>query len=359
MMIWKLEPRANFHLGEKEGVLESTSDYIHSDTLFSAISHAYRLLYGNKELNELLNDFNNRDPPFLISSAFFYAGEILTFPLPLSINWGDYIDDRLIEALNTGRKSEEKIDRFDLLKRLNRVRFVSESIFWDIVKEESRIKNYINESNIVQGILFSDEELGRLRKQLGVEENEDIRIINRREVPRVAIDRRANVSHIYHFGEVSFAKGCGLYFMMDMRKREYEREVKAAIRILGDEGIGGDRTCGKGLFKAKCESKDMDMNLKSANHFVTLSLYYPMKEELKSMENSYYELIRRGGWIYSLDAMDIRRRVVRMFSEGSVFKTVNGRELYGGMADVKPKGFEKHGVYRYGFAFAVPLVKQR
>ena len=73
----KLKPKAHFHLGDKEAVLEKTSDYIHSDTLFSAICNAYRLLYGNEGLQEVLKLFEGREPPFLISSAFLYAGKIL------------------------------------------------------------------------------------------------------------------------------------------------------------------------------------------------------------------------------------------------------------------------------------------
>ena len=65
----KLKPKADFHLGDKEAVLEKTSDYIHSDTLFSAICNAYRLLYGNERLQEVLKLFEDREPPFLISSA--------------------------------------------------------------------------------------------------------------------------------------------------------------------------------------------------------------------------------------------------------------------------------------------------
>ena len=107
---------------------------------------------------------------FLISSAFLYAGKILTFPLPLSINWDNYVDDEVIEGLNAERKENEKMDKFSLLKRLKRVKFVSEKIFWNVTEEESRIKDYINDENIIQGILFDDEELKRLRKEFGVKE---------------------------------------------------------------------------------------------------------------------------------------------------------------------------------------------
>jgi CRISPR-associated protein Csm4 len=52
---------------------------------------------------------------------------------------------------------------------------------------------------------------------------------------------------------------------------------------------------------------------------------------------------------------NLRRRTVRMFSEGSVFSTESNSRLYGGLADVKPDKFAEHEVYRYGYAFAVPL----
>ena len=162
----KLNPKADFHLGDKEAVLEKTSDYIHSDTLFSAICNVYRLLYGNEELQEVLKLFEDREPPFLISSAFLYAGKILTFPLPLSINWDNYVDDEVIEGLNAERKENEKVDKFSLLKRLKGVKSVSEKIFWNVTEEESRIKDYINDENIIQGILFDDEELKRLRTDI-------------------------------------------------------------------------------------------------------------------------------------------------------------------------------------------------
>lgn len=103
--------------------------------------------------------------------------------------------------------------------------------------------------------------------------------------------------------------------------------------------------------------KRIEMNLEPANHFVTLSLYYPKRDEISVLRDGYYELVKRGGWIYSTDAKNLRRRTVRMFSEGSVFKAADMSKswFYGGLADVKPEGFAEHEVYRYGYAFAVPM----
>jgi CRISPR-associated protein Csm4 len=109
------------------------------------------------------------------------------------------------------------------------------------------------------------------------------------------------------------------------------------------------------LFKPEFE--EIEVNMEPKNHFVTLSLYYPMKEDIAMLKEGYYELVSRGGWIYSPDAKNLRRRKVRMFSEGSVFKfrAELNSGLYGGLADVKPDEFAEHEVYRYGYAFAVPM----
>lgn len=361
MRVCKLKPKAHFHLGEKERVLEKTSDYIHSDTLFSAICNAYRLLYGNSELEALLEGFKRHEPPFLISSAFVYADDLLTFPLPLSINWDNYVNREVIEGLNADKEEKEKKDKFDLFKKLKNVKFVSEQIFWRTVEDESRIKEYINDKNIIQGIIFTDEEVERLRTRFNVREHSDIQLWRKKEVPRVAIDRKTSTSSIYHFGEVSFAMNCGLYFLMEMRAAEYKKKVEAAIRVLGDEGIGGDRTYGKGLFKAEFEEREKD--IEPGSHFVTLSLYYLREDEISMLVNGdgYYELINRGGWIYSMDAKNMRRRTVRMFVEGSVFDFANmtNAGLYGGLTNVKPEGFAEHDVYRYGYAFTVPMGRSK
>jgi len=324
MRICKLEPRGAFHLGEKEAVLEHTSDYIHSDTLFSAICNAYRLLYGNEELKGVLKPFEDREPPFLISSAFPYVDKILLFPTP-----------------KMPKKGFEE-------KKFKHVEFISQTIFDHIVSGEDI---ELKEENLMQSnhVLVTSEEKSNI---------ETTEIWNSKEVPRVAIDRRTSSTSIYHFGEVSFADNCGLYFLMDLRMKEYEGKVEAAIRLLGDEGIGGDRTYGKGLFKAEFKETgtEMEMDTKSGNHFVTLSLYYPMEGEI-SLSDGYYELINRGGWIYSQEAKNLRRRTVRMFSEGSMFKFINTNKsgLYGGLVDVKPEEFTEHSVYRYGYAFTVPM----
>jgi CRISPR-associated protein Csm4 len=325
LTICKIEQGAPFHMGTKETILEETSEYIHSDTLFSAICNAYRLLYGKDKLEELLNLYINNAPPFLLSSAFPYIGgssDVLLFPLPKSVDLGKYVDDR---------------------KKYKKVELISKSIFLKIISGEIN-ETFINDCHLIQDnrvLIAGIENIGKGDKKIWAS----------REVPRVAIDSITNTTNIYHVGEVVYSAGCGLYFLIDFKNPEFIEKVKSAIRVLGDEGIGGERTYGKGLFKVK-NFELIKFDITSNNNFVTLSLYYPGQEELNGL-NGDYDLVKRGGWIYSIDGISMRRKTVRMFVEGSVFEKPS--ESYGKLISVTPLNC-LYKVYRYGYAFPIPCV---
>ena len=334
----KLNPKGPFHLGTKETVLEGTAEYVHSDTLFSAICNTYRLLYGNTQLENLLQLFKVHQPPFLISSAFPRANDILLFPIPKNVDLGDFAEDR---------------------KKFKNVAFISKTIFDQIIAGTA-IGEHVQEENLVQNgrVLLTNTDIESFKRQVSALEN-GLKIWTRKEVPRVVIDRTTSASEIYHFGEVSYSKGCGLFFLLKFeRNAKYEREIKATMRLLGDTGIGGDRTSGKGLFKIqKPEFEPIEIDFTPRDCFTTLSLYYPTRDELKLLKNGRYELIGRGGWIYSPADRNMRRKFVRMFVEGSVFQTQNG--LYGDLVPVTPEAFTRHEVFRYGYAFSVPMEARR
>lgn len=86
---------------------------------------------------------------------------------------------------------------------------------------------------------------------------------------------------------------------------------------------------------------------------MTLSLYRPRKDEIPYIKNGFYEIVGRSGWIYSQDKRNMRRKFLRMFTEGSTFQSHKG--TYGGLIKVNPSGFEIHDVYRYGYAFPLPI----
>lgn len=176
-------------------------------------------------------------------------------------------------------------------------------------------------------------------------------------VPRVRVDRlghppQKDEASYFQFGQVVFNEGAGLYFFYHLSYDFDEKKFKAAIRLLCDEGIGGDRSSGHGLFDEP-QWKEITLNVpEKAEGVILLSLCNPDSESIKYLTESYYEIIERKGYMYSPDEKQLRKRTVRMLSEGSV---ISAPSLKGNpVVDVAPEIFKKHKVLRYGLAFTIP-----
>jgi CRISPR-associated protein Csm4 len=300
-----IEPESPFHIGEAGVGLEETSVVVHSDTLFSALCNMYALLYGGDELTDMLEKFT-KEPPFLVSSTFLYAGDILTFPLPLGVDWSKFITDDLLE--------EFQKDRYELAKELGSTRFVSQGAFLSLLKGPS------------------EELLKPPSHNILLLQNEDPpeEIFSVSETPRVAMDRKSKTSAIFHVGDVYYASGCGLYFFL-RTDPEYDKRVRACINLLGHEGLGGKRTSGRGLFRPTFKKKSL--RIPQSIMKITLSLTFPRPEELSVVKKGSYELVSRRGWIYTPRLKSLRKKGVRMLSEGSTFP----QEVKGQLADVTPE----------------------
>lgn len=314
--VCKLKLKGPLHLGSKEAIQEESDEYIHSDTLFSAICNCFRLLYGKKELETLLELFQQYKSPFVISSAFPFVENTLLFPLPKHLK---------------------------LPEEFKKVEFISDEIFRKIIKNDS-ISAFLREANLVQ------DKRVLMHYERGKEKA--IWYVNS-EVPRVVLDRKTSASNIFYFSEVQYAEDCGLFFLIDWKTQEYQNQFRGALNLLTHEGIGGDRTSGKGLFdKPKFEEFSATTPESPSKYFISLSLYYPLKEEIGSVKSGWYELIKRGGWIYSIESQTLRRKGIRMLSEGSVLPDIGNK---GKLKDVTPDVLKAHRVYRYGLPFKIPI----
>jgi len=298
----KLIPKGPFHIGERENWREGSKTYIPSDTLFSALCHCYMLLYG--EVDSLLKGFFEGKPSFLISSAFPYQHGNYFFPVPKN----------------------------------------------QIPKEKDTKKIQFMDTNGLLRLL-SGEKLEDIK--------EDVKTIppypyEKEDVPRVGLSRWDNHpgDRFFHFGQVIYHEGAGLFLLIDLRDNHIKKRILASFNLLAHEGIGGDRTCGKGLFE-KPEILELELNkISGADGLYSISVYYPLQEELTDIDKGFYELEERKGYIYSPLGQSLRRRSIRAFSEGSVFPMNNKR--FGSLVDVTPDAFRAHKVYRYGFILSIP-----
>lgn len=355
VLLW---PRAAFHLGERGIGLEETSLILHSDTLFAALCAVWIMLYGEEALSKdlLPPDPEEEDwlPPFLLSSAFPFIGSVRFYPRPLV--------GGLAEEEPGGSETEQR-----QLARLKDVELVSEAIFMSLLAGKHLLPQPEDELLHDGMVWVSAQEAAQLRKEFGVRTLEGEQFWSMAKVPRVALDVQTSASSIWHFGRVNFRTGgwknlqarAGYHFLVRYVDQNFAGRVKAAVRLLGDVGIGGDRSTGHGLFEPVFTVSPAFPVFPDARAFVTLSLLFPKSEQVSILlgESCRYRLVTRGGWIGGLLATPLRRKTVRMFAEGSLLTGSIEHRSWGKAVDVTPQDAGSlglaHHVYRFGFAFPV------
>lgn len=339
MVAYYLRFRSPIHLGERGVGQEEVRDYVPADTLFSALCIMQSLLYGTDALSQLLERYLTKGrEPFFLTSAFPFAGDIRFYPKPL-------------------RPPDSAPD---YAKRWKNIRWVSERVF----------QAYLNGETIpldpptapAQGslrlllqdgrFLIHPEEWEALQTFWDYEAD-DLCVYQKTTVPRVTLDRITSSSQIWHFGEVYFAEGCGLWFGVQFGDPSFQDSLEACLRLLGDTGLGGERGSGRGLFHF--DRREWQLNApESPSRFVTLSPWLPATPEERQwlqQNGSAYELIRKYGWLGSPTANNLRRKEVWMVAEGAVIAAPPQFRV-GQLVDLSPD-LAPHPTYRYGYAFPI------
>lgn len=343
-MAYPLQPRAPFHFGVRGVGMEATALTARSDTLFSALCITLRELYGQAELEGFLARFPtqenpDRDPPLLLSAGLPYAGEVRFYPRPLMP----------LPGLE-GDAAEQKYQK--------KIALVSETIFraWvggaDVLQHYDRGERH----NLLHGgrVWVTAKERALLADRFLDPDTGQVRMWAVGDVSRVTVDRVSNASVVYQAGLVRFAPGAGLYVLVLWQDDAWRARFQEALRVLGDAGIGGERSSGYGLFTPLEPQPVALPDLVGAERWVTLSSCWPLPGQEGILgADAAYRLENRRGWMDSPDGRNLRRKSVRMLEPGSVLRVLPGRAVYGGLADVTPEVFKAHPVWRYGLALPV------
>jgi CRISPR-associated protein Csm4 len=380
-VVYRLVARSPFHLGERGVGIEETTTFLRADTLFSALCLTLREL--GYDLNGFLGRYprvrmaeasasdleieqlpGEEPPPLRISSAFPFAGDVHLWPRPFLPPYGlrTFHDVRLPTQLG---------------KTLKKVRFVSQTIFEHWLRGDSllsfaaapdpddpssngpkRLK--MRDECFLQGgqVWVTAAEAAKLA-QSGITAGGELAIWRKQTASRVAVDRVTNRSQVYAAGRVHFAPRSGLAFLADYGDEAMQPIIEQALRMLGDSGVGGERSNGHGQFTLEIREAGWPASPAEANAFCTLAPYWPREDEVQAgvLDEAAYQLVVRRGWVASPDAGNLRRRGVRMLTEGSVFT----RLPVGALADVKPLDPVEvpnapHPIWRAGMAFPIPCL---
>jgi CRISPR-associated protein Csm4 len=184
--------------------------------------------------------------------------------------------------------------------------------------------------------------------------------------PKVRISRVGEDSEPYYLERLFFQQGSGLYVIFKGSATDFEVFCKW-MKLLGQEGIGTDRSIGNGLFTIQREENASVLaafrsifEVKS-DHSVNLSLYLPKSSlDLEAQLDSAhagYTLLKRGGWITTEGMNTLRKRGSYFFAEGSVFKLNAAQTHYcmGNTINLAPEVVQTRKIWRMGKALFAPI----
>lgn len=288
---------------------------LHSDMLWGAICNAANLLFGAGAVDVL------RQPSAVeMSSGFPFVGDELFFPKPLSFY--------------------KEPDDYKEKKAFKKVRFVSEKIWKEIISGKSiELKQ------------------GKFQGNLWFEKQPKLEAFSvTSERPRVTLDRVTTAPTLFSSEETFYDTQVGFFFLAQFASDEVRKIFLPALRLLGDEGIGAERSVGKGWFSVE-ETTYQLHEVQNPNAFLLLSLYTPTENEIPLIDvnQSFYEIVERGGWVTALGGMTLRRKKVRAFAEGSVLYFKKEKPIGQIIETLSAQQTLTHNVYRNLQAFAIPM----
>jgi len=339
MNLIELKPKigAKYHFGEFG--LENSSVIFHSDSLFSAIINNYVKLYGDAEEDiEKLKSIR-------LSSLFPAYQDIFFVPKPFT-------------RLNFDKRGQERAD--EKPKEIKSIEFISLNALENHNKEilELEDEDEIDEKEkkliVNKKFLITKEDKAKVNdREINISDlGEQKQTIDRNKGSVLEVDGRGQ---LFNVGYIKPSEGTYFYFLIDDSELDDDMREKlhASIRLIQDEGLGGKRTTGAGLFESIefCGRSVFDDYISSNSdkkYFMSLSLTLPEnEEEFKKCEA--YHLIERMGYIYRPIQTTKRKRSVMMLSEGSIFS--GGIE--GKVENVSPESNYK--VYKFGNFFGIPI----
>ena len=304
----QLRFRQPIHLSRgKLNTYESSETMLHSDTLQAALFVCALQLYNEQVALEL-------QQKVVLSSAFPFVGEDYYLPRPLQLRFDEDPDTR---------------------KALKKIRHLKKTHFEQVLRGERPSVDSLEEPEIWKNDVTQ----------------------------RVFIDRINAESTPFYLEKlypVNNHQDRGFYVLIENKGFD---KLPNLFKLLGDNGIGLQRGLGNGSFEAIFQDTPFTLELpEKVSAWVNISLYRPSSEtEAKSiqLENSHYQLIKRGGWLSSpenTEHMSLRKKSVLMFAEGSVLAFNDGvGGVRGKVEETQPRGDVSHPVYRDGRGIFLPM----
>lgn len=324
----RLTPRSGFEIT------------MHSDTLFGAICWGIRMLFGEKKLLSVLEEFRDA-PPFLLSSAFPWKETrnkttyYLPKPIlpPLSANEIKELKDKSRAKLEPYHTDKAHImEMAAKYKRFKKLQWIPIDSFKNVLKSCS------------EQILFIDYLDGFIT---------ELRFTDSGIAQKNSLDRlthsTAGAGKVFFTPDIGFRERHGLYFLL--KTNDIANYLKPVLMFLQDSGIGPNARTGKNWFSIKIEEKTL-IGESEGNAFITLSRFFG--DDQMRIDNSFYHITSVRSKVESrleFAGEDVWKDRVMYFAAGSMLTPVEQKPHYGGLMPVKEIAGKT--IYQYGYAYPI------
>jgi len=331
--VYKLHFTSPIHIGDERLDYGSSQKYLHSDSMYAAITTV--LASVGYKVPE------NGDLGFQISSLFPY--------------YQKNKEDKPVYFFPKLKKQSIAPSGFQkIAKKIKKIEWIDLYSFTKIINGENYLKATVEQTEkCLQSNFYTQEKLpidGFIQSE----------VMPRVQVPRYGVDGAAVDAEPFYMERVFFKDESGLFFIATGENIEL---IDKALDILKNEGIGTDRTSGQGFFEFETPTT-LAIDHVESNTVTNLSMFCPeSKEQLTQMmtdrETVAYDFKKRGGWITTAPFNTFRKNSVYMFTEGSVFSQLEKTVVssLGAIVDLKPKSIDglNHPIFRSGKAIFIPV----
>ena len=325
-LLIRLKPTGPWRMGPDSGSRDRVDRILHSDSLYSALTLAMvQLGFADEWLAATAGQSNK--PEVCISSVFPFQGDRF-YVVPPQHLWPP-------SSLHSSRV------------RWKGAKFVPLAVVRSLTAGKTLADDAWTVDPVSECLLPQGQGSGPFRTALR---------------SSAAIDRTGLGAASHTTACLEFAPGAGLWFVAAFSgndgRRNWSSRVQAALRLLADTGLGGERSRGWGRFELEpVEDRPLHqlLNIGSVNadqaqgHWL-LSLFQPSQSDAVDWGQGHYSLVTRSG--RAEGSRDWLKKPARMVAEGSVL--VADGQLTGSAENVAPEGFA-HPVYRAGFAVSIPV----
>ncbi len=344
--IIKLHFTAPLHIANSRTDYAQSESYLHSDTLYSAIMQTWSVLSHTAWIPQKESETLD----FTLSSAFPFTSELDV--KGQNTDQTVYFFPRIAKPFNFQGIDDDDLQ--DSRKKIKKIQWLDSFKFKQQLTDK---KGCLLETNNLKGKYLTAQMI-------------DPHFIDSTINAHAAISRSGGDAEPYVMERLQFKKGSGFYFIFD-GTAEALNQVQLALNLMQYDGIGSDRNTGNGRFRCETNSEEnhlvltmlqaVENQVNDKKYATNLSLLLPENEDYLAKvlpdndTNCAFELIRRGGWVTSLEHLARQKNSVFLFKEGGVF---HYREsISGGTINLQPdimKAEKTHPIWRVGKSLWLP-----